>query len=474
MEKKNTKRSSNREIALITYIFVGIFIFLLANFSYFIFIQSKDVINNPYNGRQDLLAQRIVRGKILSNNHEILAETVIDESGNETRYYPYDHLFAHIVGRFSKGKTGIELSENFNMLTCSINGIEKLTNEMAGNKNLGDNVVTTLDVNLQKTAYDALGNKKGAIVVLEPSTGKILAMVSKPDYNPNTVIMEWESLVEDKEKESFLLNRATQGLYPPGSTFKILTALAYMREKGNSQKYSYTCTGKDIFSSVLINCYGNKVHKELDLKSSFAKSCNTSFANMGMNINMDSFRALCEKFLFNQALPTDLSYSQSSFILDGTSDRQDIPQTAIGQGKTQITPFHNALITAAIANGGVLMNPYVVDYLEDAYKNIVSKTTPKSYGTLLSTEETKWITEYMVAVIKEGTGTKLKGLSYTVAGKTGSAEYDSSKSSHAWFVGFAPVNEPQVVVSILVEDGGTGSESAIPIAKKIFDQVLKK
>lgn len=471
--KETNKKNSNREIILITYIFIGLFVLLVGNFAIFILKDSKTAINSSYNKRQNLLAQRVVRGSIMGNNNEILAETKTDKSGNEVRVYPYGNVFAHIVGRVDQGKTGIEEMENFTMLASNDNPFVKIGNELSGDKNIGDNVITTLDVKLQKTAYDALGNKKGAVVALDPGTGKILAMVSKPDYDPNYVSKNWETLNKDEENGSPLLNRVTQGLYPPGSTFKILTALEYIRENKQYNKYIYDCIGKNTFNQVEINCYKNKHHGEEDLKESFAKSCNTSFANIGTSLNMDSFRKLCESFLFNKELPTNIPYKYSSFVLNSKSAKEEIPQTAIGQGKTLISPFHNALIVSAIANGGVLMNPYVVDHVENCKGDVVSKKLPSIYGTLLSAKEAEILGEMMESVVNNGTASSLKGLSYSAAGKTGSAEFDSSKDSHSWFVGYAPVDNPKIVVSIIVEGAGTGSEYAVPIAKKIFDQYLK-
>ncbi len=473
IKKDKPKNKGNSQVLIMTYIFVGLFVLLIGNYAYFLIVDSNTVINNPYNARQDLLAERIVRGKIMASNGEVLAETKTDKNGQETRYYPYKSLFCHVVGRFSKGKTGIESSESFTMLASNGNPFGNLINELSGVKNVGDNVITTLDVDLQQVASDALGKRKGAIVVLEPSTGKILAMVSKPTYNPNKIISNWDDLVEDSDNNSALINRATQGLYPPGSTFKILTALEYIRENPNYKKYDYNCDGSDTFQGVKIKCYNNKKHGEETLKKSFAKSCNVSFANIGMKLDIKSFRQLCETFLFNKKLPTDLIYNQSSFELTANSNRSEIPQTAIGQGNTQISPFHNALITAVIANGGTLMNPYVVDRVETTDGNIVKKHMPTTYGTILSSEEAKIIKSFMKEVVEDGSATALKGLSYSVAGKTGSAEFDSNNNSHAWFVGFAPVSQPKIVVSIIVEGAGTGSEYAVPIAKKIFDAYLK-
>ena len=214
-KKKNTK---NREFAVITYSFLALFICLMGYFSYFQFFKSEEFINNPYNTRQETFAQKIVRGQILTNDGQVLAETVTDNEGNETRRYPYGSIFSHIVGYSTKGKSGIESLANFNLLRSNTAFLDKVGDEMQGEKSPGDNVVTTLDYGLQATAYDALGYYKGAIVVLEPSTGKILAMVSKPDFDPNTIAADWDNLTADDNTDAALLNRATQGLYPPGST----------------------------------------------------------------------------------------------------------------------------------------------------------------------------------------------------------------------------------------------------------------
>lgn len=468
------RRSANREILVVTYIFIGLFVMLLANFSYFLFADSKTVINNTYNKRQDLLAERVIRGQILGNNGEVLAQTIEDDDGNSKRVYPYKDLFVHVVGRFDKGKTGIELSENFNMLTSNANPIEKIFNELSEKKNVGDNIVTTLDVELQKVAYNALGNHKGAVVVLEPSTGKILAMVSKPDYDPNQITSLWNDLVDDSENNSALINRATQGLYPPGSTFKIVTALQYIKEHSNYKKFEYTCKGSFTVNDMKINCYNNKVHGTVDLETAFAKSCNATFASIGTKLNKNSWLSTSESLLFNSELPLPFSYKKSSFTLNSSSEDTLTAQTAIGQGNTLITPMHNLLLVSAIANGGTLMKPYVVDHIENYVGNVVSKNMPSTYGNLMTAKEAQALTEMMVDVVKNGTGYKLSSNKYQAAGKTGSAEYSSGKSSHAWFVGFAPSDNPEIAVSVIVEGAGTGSDYAVPIAKKIMDTYFNR
>lgn len=471
-DRNKNEKSVNREIILITYLFAGLFLLIIGYYVHFMLRDSEEVINNPYNKRQDLLAEQIVRGDILSADGKVLAHTIVDSDGNETRDYPFKNMYAHVVGRFSKGKTGLESSENFHLLTSHINTISKIVKELSGGKNIGDSVVTTLDNRLQKAAYDALGNHRGAVVVMDPSSGKILAMVSKPDYNPNEINDIWDELTKedtgDTDKASPLVNRATQGLYPPGSTFKILTALEYVRENPDYEDYQYDCTGKGVFNSVTINCYNNKAHGEVDLKESFAKSCNSSFSNIGVTLNMSSFRKLCDAFLFNQSIPIDMLYNKSSFVLNGKSPKDQIPQTAIGQGQTQITPLHNALIVSAVANGGVMMKPYVVDRIESQSGETVKKYLPEMVKTVMTPKESEILTSFMTETVNSGTAVSLKNNHYTVAGKTGSAEFMEGKPAHAWFVGFAPAEKPEIAVSIVVEGVGTGSDYAVPIADKIF------
>ena len=196
-EKKTTeKRTAGRKVAgqkadksilFVTYIMVGLFVGLMGYFGYFLQVQSETVINNSYNARLDSFSDRIIRGEILSNDGTVLAKTNVAEDGTETREYPYNNIFAHVVGYTAQGKSGLESVSNFELLTSNAFFVDKLKNEFQDKKNQGDNVVTTLDTNLQEAAYDALGSNKGAVVVMDPSTGKILAMVSKPDFDPNTV-----------------------------------------------------------------------------------------------------------------------------------------------------------------------------------------------------------------------------------------------------------------------------------------------
>lgn len=446
---------------------------------YFQVIKSEDFINNSYNARQNSFSESVVRGEIRSAEGEVLAKTETDAEGNEKRTYPYSNMFSHIVGYSTEkyGNSGIESWANFNLLRSNAFFLEKTVDEMKNKKSIGDNVVTTLNYSLQSTAYDALGDYDGAVVVMEPSTGKILAMVSKPDFDPNTVSENWDKIVNDENSESVLLNRATQGLYPPGSTFKILTTLEYIRENSDVyQNYSYNCKGSIQEEYSKLSCFSGEVHGTVDLKRSFVMSCNTSFANVGLSLNKDSFAETCKELLFNQSLPVEkLETKKSSFVLNSDSGTSEVMETSIGQGKTVVTPLHMLMITSAIANDGILMEPYVIDSTQNYQGETVKNYSPVTYGNLMTEEEAAILQDYMYEVVQSGTGSKLKGMSYDAYGKTGSAEYGTNKGdSHAWFVGYAHREDKEdIAIAVIVEGAGIGSTYAVPIAKNVFDMYYR-
>ena len=430
-------------------------------------------MNSPYNQRQDAFAESVIRGDIVDRSGNVLATTDVAEDGTETRSYPYGNVFAHVIGYSDPelGNTGLESVENFELLTSNAFFLEKLQNEFSDSKNRGDTVVTTLDADLQQASYDALGDNRGAVVVMEADTGKILSMVSKPDYDPNTVYSDWSSLNSDEEN-SPLLNRATQGSYAPGSTFKIVTTLAFMRQNSNYADYTYDCTGGITVGDTTIHCAGGSVHGHEDLESSLANSCNASFSNIGLSLNIPEYRKTAEDLLFNESLPGVLDYTKSSFTLTEDSGSAEVMMTAMGQGNTMVSPYHMALITQAIANGGTLMEPYLVDSVTNYTGSEVRKNVPKSYRRLMTSEEAAQLKEYMTAVVEEGTASVLSGKSYTVAGKTGTAEYSMSDKdrTHSWFIGFTNVDDPELVITVITEGSdGSASGRAVSLAGQILD-----
>ena len=245
-----------------------------------------------------------------------------------------------------------------------------------------------------------------------------------------------------------------------------------MRENPSFDKYRYECSGSDTFGGNVIRCYNGEQHGTVDLKSSLAHSCNGSFAHIGVGLNRKSYRKLCEAFGFNSSLGVKFVSSRSRFVLDEKSDTAEAAQTAIGQGKTTITPLQNALISATIANDGVMMTPYLVDHTESVDGHVVKKYEPQEKRTVISRKRANQVTRMMRSVVSDGTAAALRNLSYPVAGKTGTAEIDSEGTSHAWFVGFAPAADPKIAVSVIVEGAGTGSQYAVPIAAKMLEEYL--
>lgn len=471
------KKVRNKFYTRVAYLFSALFLSLIGYMVYFNVQMADSLNNNPHNAKMDANTSQVVRGRIYSADKEILAATNVEEDGSESRVYPYSNIFSHVVGYNTLGKSGLEAIYNNDLMKSNSSIQDHIGSENNKTKLNGDNLVLTLDSRLQQAAYNALGAYRGAVVVMEPSTGKILAMVSKPDFDPNNIDNEWENLNSD-DSRSPLLNRATQGLYPPGSTFKIVTALEYLREHPTDyQNYAYECQGYTNRDDVTIKCYDYEVHGYEDLKSSFQHSCNTSFANIGLQSDLGQFRKLAEELLFNQKLPTVLAYSKSRFDLNEKSSVGEIMTTSIGQGNTLVSPFHMALITCAVANEGMLMYPYVVDKVENSKGILVNQTKPMQYKELMSSSEAAVLKDFMQSVVEGGTASSLSGYGYTVAGKTGSAEYEvdgntgqeENFSTHSWFVGFSNVEDPDIVVSIIAEDGGTGSSAAVPIAREIFN-----
>ena len=348
--------------------------------------------------------------------------------------------------------------------------LEQVEKEFKAEKNVGDNVVTTLDVRLQQVAYDALGSYDGAVVVMEPDTGKILAMVSKPDFNPNTISQDWDDLVADEDNSS-LVNRAAQGLYPPGSTFKIVTSLAYWRQNHTLDNFSFDCQGEVTNGGYTIHCYHNTVHGQENFRQAFANSCNSAFAQIGVDLNRSQFRETAEDLLFNQSLPVDFTYNKSRFDLEASSADALTMQTAIGQGDTLTTPLHMAMITAAVANDGVMMKPRLVERIETYTGDTVQEYRSEEYQKVMTSQEAQILTELMTGVVENGTASSLSGRGYTAAGKTGTAEHGdvSQTTPHSWFVGFSNVEDPDLAVCVIAEEAGSGSEVAVPIARAVFD-----
>lgn len=470
--KKTVGTEPKEKMMAVAYGALGLFLVAACYFSYYIFFESAETINNSYNKRQELFARDTLRGEILAADETVLAYSIQSEDGTDQRIYPYAEVYSHFVGRGTNGKTGVEALKNFELLTSHDNEWKKLQERLNGKKHQGDRVVTTVDTGLQMTLDASLSGYRGAAVVLDPSTGKILAMVSKPDYDPNSIEQDWEMLTGELEAESRLLNRATNGMYPPGSTFKVITALEYMREHPDWEQDSYWCTGTYQRGYYRLQCFERKEHEEVGLIEAFSKSCNTYFTSRGMELDQQALSALTSELLFNRELPMDFPHKASSYVLTAEAETDEVMHTMIGQGKTQMSPVHNAMIASAIANGGVLMKPYAVDRVETYEGELVEKYWPESHGNLMTGEEADQMSLLLRDVVVNGTGRRLSGYDCAVYGKTGTAEYvteSGANSAHSWFMGYAEQEDGRkIAFSVILEGEGRGERSAVRVVEDML------
>lgn len=461
-----TKRHTNREVMIVTYVFVLIFLVMISYFSYMLVKDRESYINSPYNARNTILEKKIIRGTIYDNAGNTLAITQ-GQGENEVRQYPYGEVYGPVIGYTGRGTGGLEAETSTILLHPTQNLIEQVVKESKEEKLRGDNIFTTLNSDLQQVAYDALGDYNGAVVVLDVATGKILAEVSKPSFDPNTISTEWDNIASG----SALINRATQGKYPPGSTFKVLTALSYMRQHADWQNYYYQCNGFETVGDLTIHCFGHTVHGGEDMELSMANSCNSSFANMGLHMDAGEFASTVESFYFNKEIDTDIPILQSEFKLNKDTSLGEVMQTSFGQGHTSVTPMQMAMIAQSIANDGIMRKPYLIDRVESAAGEVVDERSPETLAQVMTAEEAGWLKRFTRTVVTSGSAYDLANrYQYSPAGKTGTAQFSEvDDEAHSWFIGFDDVNNPGIALAVICEQANTNYGEAVRVAGVIFD-----
>ena len=454
-----TNKRIIRVLIAISLLFLALVTYLL----WFNMFRAKDVYTNSYNKRQWESEQQVQRGEIYSQDGVLLAETEIDGDAR-IRKYPKGRLYSHIIGYCSQvyGKTQLEMSHDDDLIG---KGTISLTlNEIKH----GNNLNLTINDELQEYAYEQLDGRDGAIVAIEPTTGQILAMVSLPDFNPETIEKDWPSMMEDEN--SPFLARATQGLYPPGSTYKIVTA-AGVYDNGMTTE---TFDDEGLFKKddVTVYNYNKESFGKLDIKTAFEVSSNYVFCTLGYEMGADAVKAEAEKFGVNKSFEFDIPVSQSQIQYKKMTDL-DGALVSIGQGGLVMTPLHVAMMASAVANNGKMMKPYLVETVTTENGTVIGQTKPSVLYDSIGTACADYIEDMMIGVVEDGTGTGAQISGITVAGKTGTAENETDKD-HAWFVGYAPVENPTICVAVVLENAATsGGKSAVPIAKNIIRKFLK-
>lgn len=436
-----------------------------------VFIDSPKIISTVYNPRVSIVDDYYVRGEILDRNGETLAYSKRSDDGTLNRYYPYDNVFAHTVGSNSKGKIGLELTNNFKLADAS-NELFQMSKKLFFDDDVyADSIKTTLDLDLQKYAYEQLGNRKGSVVVQETSTGKILAMVSYNNFNPNSFNSDFETLKGD-ETNTPLINRATQGQYPPGSVFKIISSLDIIHNFDDYENYTYTCNGFAEINGEKVTCNHGAVHGEVDLQKAFEVSCNSYFASVIESMDNSTLKDEAELCMYNQKVDFDLPMSESTFVLNKSSETGETMHTAIGQGNTLTTILNMNMVTQSVANGGVMLQPYLVESIIKEDGKVKKTYQPKVLTKTMSPDDAKILTDMMVKVVENGTATNAKlDNGIQSAGKTGTAEV-LNKESHGIYTAFAPTDNPQICVTVILENGGS-SANATPIARNIMNFYFK-
>lgn len=468
---------------------------LLLNATYVQVIKADDYRADPRNSRVLLDEYSRQRGQISAGGTVLASSVSTDDRYKYLRVYPTDpQAFAPVTGFYSMqyGSTGLERAED-----PVLNGSDgqlfgsRLVDLVSGRDPRGGNVVTTIDPVMQQVAYDELTSKgyTGSVVAIEPSTGKILTMVSTPSYDPNLLTghdgaqgtQAWEDLSADENQP--MLNRAISQTYPPGSTFKVVvTAAALSNGKANPQSQftaapNITLPGT---STTLENYNGSTCGSgaTATLYEAFRRSCNTAFVELGVDVGAAALEDEAAAFGIgpHRGIPMPVAESTVGSIPDNAA----LAQSSIGQRDVALTPLDNAVIAATVANGGVRMEPYLVDQLQNPDLSELSTTEPVSVGQAVSAEVASTLTDLMVASEENTAGSG--GTSYRIASKTGTAEHGADPRNtppHAWYIAFAPAENPKIAIAVIVEDGGdralaaTGGSVAAPVARAVLDAGLR-
>lgn len=418
--------------------------------------------------------KKIITGTVYDRHHRILIDTVpgTGEAEGQVRRYPLGESAAHLTGYSSTryGLAGIEAG----MSTVLAGGegpqpLNRLRALFTGNELEGNSIRLTVDAAMQQKAWSLLNGRKGAIVAIDPRSGDILTMASSPSFDPNQIEANMEVLLHDQN--SPLLNRASQGAYAPGSVFKIITLAAALEKNSSLTQKRYSCPGYIIVDGFKLNC--TQVHGELDLERAFILSCNTTFASLGLEAGAKALGGKAREFGFDTGCDLPFDYYPGS--LGGTNLKSagptDLASAAIGQGSVTANPMQIALAACAVANQGIIMQPRLVEEIMDPNGHVVHTAQSQKWLTAVQPGTADRIKGYMVKTVQFGTGSKASISGVRVAGKTGTAE-NAGKEPHAWFVGFAPAEEPRVVVAVIIENGGSGGLVAAPIAREIMNQAL--
>jgi peptidoglycan glycosyltransferase len=440
---------------------------------------AKGLKDNPQNLRLLLEQMQHPRGLITAADGTVLASNKRVGTGETKRYYrtyPQQGLFAHEVGYYfiSKGSAGLETQYD-NELAGRQNEFASTIDQLLGHRTEGEDVHTNLDVNAQKVALAALAGRRGSVVAMEPSTGRIRVMASEPGFDPNRITAKGGI-----GGAASTLNRATQGKYPPGSTFKVVTAAAAL-DSGRYKPDSFI-SGKSpkVISGVPLSNFGGENFGAISLTDALTHSVNTVFGEVGEKLGRSTMLKYMRRFGFQRTPPLD--YPTNQMLASGVFPAKacgrgiDFGRVAIGQEcHLYVTPLQMAEVAATVANGGVRMKPRFVDRIVAKDGRVTKTFRPSPAATVMSQGAAAQLGQMMQHVVEEGTGTAARLQGVSVAGKTGTAEIPGTTDNQVWFIGYAPVDKPKMAVAVTIErTQGEGGTVAAPIAKQVLEALLGK
>lgn len=461
-----------RNTRILCLILLGLFAGMVVYLCYSVYFYGGRWFANPYNPRLSTQKQSVVAGTIYDRTGEVLAYT--DAAG--TRHYAPNarvrRALSHVIGdNGAKVANGAETFFAQYLLGFNSNVFERIFDAISGEKQRGDDITLTLSSELN-TYISGLfpSGKSGAVVLLNYKTGSILAMTSSPDFDPENIT----DALED-EVAGALVNRATQGLYTPGSTFKIVTLASALENLPGAASRVFNCTGTYAVGETTVTEAGGVAHGQQTLVQAFSNSCNCAFAALALELGYETLGATAQSFGYNaNFLFTDLVVYNSSYPIDNKST-DDLAWSGVGQGRVLTTPLHMALIAGSVANDGILVEPRLladVTTPNGAHRNLGGTRT---FGRVMESSSAEIIKSYMISTVSGGTARQARISGVTVGGKTGSAEVSDDKSipTHAWFTGFIESNETPYAIAVVVEHGGSGSSVATPIAGKILKKAIE-
>ncbi len=452
-------------------------------------IDRAQLQDNPQNKRQLLAQQKIERGSIIAAPGTILARSVKRPDGTYSRRYPTAGLFAQSVGFsfLNPGTAGLERFYN-GELTGRTQGLDQTLRKLQGKREQGNDLQTALDPQAQQVALDQLAGRAGAVVALDPQTGRVKVMASVPGYDPNLLRSAKATSALNSAAGAPLLNRTTAGLYPPGSTFKVVAATAAI-DSGLFEPSSVVNGDNGVvISGVPLNNDGGEAYGDIDLTTALTQSVNTVWAQVGERVGKRRMDRYMKRYGFGSPvvvdLPADERLASGDYctvngrrkIVSATASCVDIGRTAIGQDKLLTTPLQMAMVASAIANRGVLMRPAIGTRTIDPEGRTAYQNKPQQFSRVMSAASADKLTAMMTRVVQEGTGTAAALDGIDVAGKTGTAERDVINNiTQPWFIAFAPATDPQIAIAVTIEKtvGGFGGTDAAPIAKAVMESLLR-